>query len=77
MGCKPVGLHTEQHDVNFGITGSITELVPQVKAFWPEAPSNMHLVAFRIIKQVNGYDVQVVKTGEKKSSGLELDVINF
>ena len=36
LGCKPPGRHVEQHDVFFGIAGSLDELIPEIKAFWPE-----------------------------------------
>jgi hypothetical protein len=66
IGCKPNGRHTEQHDVYIGIAENIKELVPQLKTFWPEAADNMHLDAFKIITQVDGFEIKVVT----KSSAL-------
>jgi hypothetical protein len=60
IGCKPKGRHTEQHDVYFGISESIQNLVPQLKSFWPEAANNMHLDAFRNITLVDGYKVTAI-----------------
>jgi hypothetical protein len=59
IGCKPVGRHTEQHDVFFGIANELKELIPAFERFWPEASGNMHIDGYREIKQVNGYDVSI------------------
>jgi len=59
IGCTPPGRNIEQHDVFFGIADSVKELVPHIKAFWPEAPK-IHLDAFRAITLVDGFSVQVV-----------------
>ncbi|WP_325645076.1 DUF1543 domain-containing protein, partial [Chitinophaga sp.] len=37
LGCTLEGRHTEQHDVFFGIGNQLSDLVPDMKAFWPEA----------------------------------------
>jgi Domain of Unknown Function (DUF1543) len=59
LGCKPPGRHTEQHDVFFGIANSLNELVPEIKAFWPE-PDRIHIDAWREVNTVEGYQVKVV-----------------
>lgn len=43
LGSKPPGRHVEQHDFFFGITSSISELVPEIKNFWPEAGDRIHI----------------------------------
>ncbi len=60
LGCRPPGRHTEQHDVFFGIGETLKELVPSVRAFWPEAKGNVHIDAWREVTQVNGFQVAVV-----------------
>jgi len=35
LGCVPPGRHVEQHDVFFAIGESLTQLVPEIKAFGP------------------------------------------
>jgi len=60
LGCKPPGRHTEQHDVFFGIASSLTELVPQIKLFWPE-PERIHIDAWREVNSVEGYKVGISK----------------
>jgi hypothetical protein len=59
LGCRPEGRHTEQHDMFFGIGKQVKDLVPAIKAFWPEAKGNIHVDAWRTVTQVNGYQVSV------------------
>ncbi len=60
LGCKPLGRHTEQHDIFFGIARNLKELIPAMRSFWPEAKGKIHIDAYRIVKQVEGFDVTVV-----------------
>lgn len=66
IGCSPIGRHTEQHDVFFGIAHHLKDLVPQVYAFWPEA-KGLHLDAWREVTLVNGYKVQAIETANAPS----------
>jgi hypothetical protein len=59
IGCKPMGRHTEQHDVFFGIASSLKELISSFNEFWPEAKGKMHVDGWRIIKNVGNYEVTV------------------
>jgi hypothetical protein len=59
LGCKPPGRHVEQHDVFFGIAGSIDELIPEIKAFWPET-DKIHIDAWREVNTVESFRVSVV-----------------
>jgi hypothetical protein len=59
LGCKPPGRYTEQHDIFFGIAGSLKELLPSVIAYWPEAPK-IHIDAWREVTEVNGYAISVI-----------------
>ncbi|MVM29105.1 DUF1543 domain-containing protein [Spirosoma sp. HMF4905] len=59
LGCKPQGRHVEQHDVFFGIGSSLNDLVPDMKAFWPEAAGKLHIDAWRKVTAVEGYQVRI------------------
>ena len=61
IGATPSGRHTEQHDVFFGIGDTIRDLVPQARAFWPEAGKGLHLDAWREVTLVNGYSISVIE----------------
>jgi len=58
LGCKPPGRHTEQHDIFFGIANNLGDLVPEIKAFWPE-PEKIHIDAWREVTSVDGYRVSI------------------
>jgi Domain of Unknown Function (DUF1543) len=77
IGCKPNGRHTEQHDVYIGIAENLKELVPQLKTFWPEAADNMHVDAFKIITQVDGFDIKVIAKSENIKNDQQLYFINL
>lgn len=68
LGCKPPGRHTEQHDVFFGIGGSLNELVPDILAFWPEADGKIHIDAWREVAVVDGYTVNVIPRSQADTS---------
>lgn len=71
LGCTPPGRHTEQHDIFFGIAESLNQLVPEIKAFWPE-PERIHIDAWREVNFVDGYQINVVDrkggTAKEKAS---------
>lgn len=78
LGCKPKGRHTEQHDIFFAIANEVKDLVPHVKAFWPEANGKIHLDAYKIVKNVNGFKVDVVEKALGKSpSKVKLFFLNL
>jgi hypothetical protein len=78
LGCKPPGRHTEQHDVFFGIAGSLKELVPAMNRFWPEAKKNLHADAWREVISVQQYAIQVkLKTESTKNNRLKLFFLNL
>lgn len=60
LGCTPKGRTTEQHDIFFGIGESLTELVPEMNLFWPEAKGKLHIDAWREISVVDDYSIEVV-----------------
>lgn len=59
LGCKPSGRHTEQHDVFFGIAESLHQLVPDIKAFWPE-PERIHIDAWREVNVVDNFRIHII-----------------
>ena len=68
LGCKPTGRNTEQHDVFFGIGNSLSELLPQMKKFWPEAEGKLHIDSWREVTTVNDYQVKIVPKKEAASN---------
>lgn len=60
LGCKPVGRHTEQHDIFFGVGYGLNDLVPGIMSFWPEAENKVHIDAWREVRQVNGFEVTII-----------------
>jgi hypothetical protein len=68
LGCKPPGRHTEQHDIFFGIAASLNELVPEIKAFWPQ-PDRIHIDAWREVNFVESYRIHVApKTSDNHTA---------
>ncbi|TKC09730.1 DUF1543 domain-containing protein [Pedobacter frigoris] len=61
LGSKAPQRNVEQHDYFFGIAPSLSRLVPQLKAFWPEAGSSLHIDGWREINLVDGYQVKVIE----------------
>ena len=66
LGGRPKTRNTEQHDIFFGIGHTVKDLVPGVKAFWPEAAANLHIDAWREVNCVDGYTVSVEKLNPGK-----------
>ena len=60
LGCSPKGRLTEQHDVFFGIGESISGLVAEMNAFWPEANGKLHIDGWREITIVDGFAIEVI-----------------
>ena len=58
LGSYPPGRHTEQHDVFFSIGTSLKELIPEIKAFWPEG-TRLHIDGWREVNWVDEYKIEV------------------
>ncbi|SEL05775.1 DUF1543 domain-containing protein [Parapedobacter koreensis] len=69
LGCKPEGRHTEQHDVFFGIGTALSDLVPDINAFWPEAQGKIHIDAWRTVRFVDGYTITAIPKDEASQLG--------
>jgi len=76
LGATPKGRLTEQHDVFFGIGNSLAGLVPQMKAFWPEANGKIHIDSWREVTFVDGYRIDIVPY-QNPSDALNLYFINL
>lgn len=66
LGCKPTGRNTEQHDTFFGIGNSLSDLLPQIKKFWPDG-GKIHIDSWREVTVVDGFSIQVVPRSEERS----------
>jgi hypothetical protein len=78
LGSKAPSRNVEQHDYFFGIADNLKELIPAIKAFWPEAGNSIHLDGWREVNQVDGYDIKVVlKTEAIDASIKKLFFINL
>ncbi len=61
LGCKPGGRHIEQHDIFFAIASCLADVIPSIIEFWPEANGDIHVDAWREVKNVDGYKIEIVK----------------
>lgn len=77
LGCKPPGRHTEQHDMYFGISDALKDLVNPMQAFWPEAKGEMHVDIWRHVTSVMGYNVKVVPKGTPQKNNKKLYFVNL
>lgn len=77
LGCTPKGRTTEQHDVFFGIGENLTELIPQMNLFWPEAKGKLHIDAWREVTVVGNFSVEVVSKSTINSNTNNLYFLNL
>lgn len=79
LGAKPSGRHTEQHDVFFTIGNSLKECVPGIKEFWPEGGRTTHIDAWRNVKFVDGYSINIIERTEKveENNAIKLFFVNL
>lgn len=77
IGCKPQGRYTEQHDIFFGVGSTLSELVPQMQAFWPEAKGKFHIDAWREVTQVDGFAIEIKDGAAAEGYGQHLFFINL
>lgn len=64
LGSKAEARNVEQHDFFFGVAHSLAELVPALRAFWPEAGKSLHIDGWREVTTVDGFKVQVYRKAE-------------
>jgi hypothetical protein len=78
LGSKAPGRHVEQHDFFFGIASSLKDLIPDMKAFWPEAGDKIHIDGWREVNAVDGYKVTVRSRDDiAEDSSVRLFFINL
>jgi hypothetical protein len=77
LGCRPKGRMTEQHDIFFGIAPNLKQLMPSMKAFWPEAKGQIHIDAWRKITQVDGFSIEICSREENVPNENNLFFINL
>lgn len=64
LGSKAPGRNVEQHDFFFGIAYSLKELVPAMRAFWPEAGNSIHMDGWREVNRIDDYQIKIVLKGD-------------
>ncbi len=77
LGCRPEGRYTEQHDIFFGIGKTLKELIPSMKAFWPEAKGKIHIDAWREVTNVDNFEIEIFSKGEAVETSNNLFFINL
>lgn len=78
LGSRAPQRNVEQHDYFFGIAYHLKELVPDIKAFWPEAGDSIHIDAWREVTKVDDYKIKVIfKTENSASPEEKLFFINL
>lgn len=78
LGSKAPRRNVEQHDYFFGIASSIKELVPDMKAFWPEAGASLHIDGWREVTNVDGYAISIVpRSAHQQDTHEKLFFINL
>ncbi|OWK70077.1 DUF1543 domain-containing protein [Pedobacter sp. AJM] len=78
LGSKAPKRNVEQHDYFFGIAHSLKELVPEIKAFWPEAGASIHVDGWREVNQVDGYQIKILpRTSTLETSPHQLFFTNL
>jgi len=71
LGSKAPKRNVEQHDYFFGIARSLKELVPDIKAFWPEAGNSIHVDGWREVNTVESHQIKVVLKDENTQPALK------
>jgi len=79
LGCKPNGRNTEQHDIFFTIGNELSDCIPGIRSFWPEAENSVHIDAWRNVSFVGGYKLTVKEKSENvlTSSSTQLFFVNL
>jgi len=77
IGATPKGRNIEQHDIFFGIAYSIKDLLPEMKAFWPEAKDKIHIDAYRVVNKVGAFKVEVVAKADEMEDITSLFFLNL
>jgi hypothetical protein len=68
LGALPPGRNVEQHDYFFGIAENLADLLPAMKAFWPDAGKTLHIDGWREVTKVDAYTISVLPESEDASA---------
>lgn len=71
LGCTPAGRLTEQHDIFFGIGASLKDLIPEMKAFWPEAKGKIHIDAWREVSVADNFSIEIITKESVENTNLD------
>lgn len=78
LGADVPGRSVEQHDYFFGIAEKPGDLVPVIKAYWPEAGKSLHVDGWREVTRVDGFVVNVaLHTEESAVTASQLFFLNL
>ncbi|MCR8558797.1 DUF1543 domain-containing protein [Mucilaginibacter sp. BJC16-A38] len=78
LGAGAPGRNIEQHDYFFGIANELKDLVPDLKAFWPEAGNTLHVDGYREVTRVENWSIRVVpQDDETPESANKLFFLNL
>jgi hypothetical protein len=77
LGANPKGRLVEQHDYFFGMAASLKELVPAIRAYWPDAGNTIHIDGWREVTCVDGHAVRVIPHGSETLSAKRVFFINL
>lgn len=77
LGSKAPARNVEQHDYFFGIAKKLKDLVPSMRAFWPEAGNSIHIDGWREVTQVSGYQITILPKDQANHSLEKLFFINL
>ena len=56
---------------------SLKELIPNMKAFWPEAKGKIHIDAWREVTKVDGFQIEIKSKGTVSENSNNLFFINL
>ena len=78
LGAEAPGRVVEQHDYFFGIAEKLSDLVPEVRTFWPEAGGSLHLDGWREVTKVGNHSITVAQFEEvTATNSLNLFFLNL
>jgi len=78
LGALPPGRNVEQHDYFFGIAEQLSDLLPDMKAFWPEAGKTLHIDGWREVTKVDNFAISVMpENGEARTNANKLFFLNL
>jgi hypothetical protein len=76
LGCRPAGRNTEQHDIFFGISKQLRDLIPEIQSFW-KGSGKIHIDGWRIVKNVDDYQITISEKTPDKNGDKNLFFLNL